>query len=316
MKVCFVGLGSIGKRHCENLVALCREKKIPLEIHALRSHRGAASVPESIAAHFKKQVATIGELDAGYDAVFIANPTHLHYKTLCQLGDRSRYFFIEKPVFDRLDVDISALPFSKDTVCYVAAPLRYCGVLKTIRELLSFQQVYSARAICSSYLPDWRPGTDYRKVYSASKEAGGGVCIDLIHEWDYLSTLFGFPERVFRLSGTYSDLEINSEDLAVYIAQYEDKLVELHLDYFGRETRRSLELFTRERTIYGDIANARIAFSDGAPAIECGEERNAMYLREMEYFFSLILEQATESQNGIGHAMRVMALALGKREKQ
>jgi predicted dehydrogenase len=232
-----------------------------------------------------------------------------------KIANRSRYFFIEKPVFDELDIALTTIPFAKDAVCYVAAPLRHCGVLKKLREIVSPHEVYCARAICSSYLPDWRPNVDYRTIYSASKEAGGGVRIDLIHEWDYLSDLFGFPNEIYQLSGRFSDLEITSEDLAVYIGKYDDKLVEVHLDYFGRETRRSIELFTKKRTIYGDIANARITFSDGTPAIECEEERNVMYMREMQYFMSLVLEQTDHSMNDIEHAMHVMRLALSKESK-
>ena len=60
-----------------------------------------------------------------------------------------------------------------------------------VKNNVDLSKVYSARAISSSYLPDWRPGQDYRTTYSAHKDMGGGVSIDLIHEWDYLSWLFG-----------------------------------------------------------------------------------------------------------------------------
>lgn len=311
MKICFVGLGAIGKRHCENLIRFCQANGITLELHALRSQNGTTPLPEIIQSHLTRQAISECELDEQYDAVFITNPTNLHYNSLRQFANRSQYFFIEKPVFDRLDVDLTSISLGKDTVCYVAAPLRYCGVLKELKKILDPQKVYCARAICSSYLPEWRPGVDYRKVYSANKETGGGVCIDLIHEWDYLSVLFGIPLEVFRMSGTYSDLDITSEDLAVYIAKYDRLLVELHLDYFGREPRRGVELFTKERTIYADIAHGCISFSDGTPAIICREDRNAMYEREMSYFMHLILNQIDHSTNDIEHAMKIMHIALG-----
>ena len=65
------------------------------------------------------------------------------------------------------------------------------------QEALPALSVYSARVLCSSYLPGWRPGVDYRTVYSAHKDMGGGVTIDLIHEWDYLVELFGKPEKMY-----------------------------------------------------------------------------------------------------------------------
>ena len=95
---------------------------------------------------------------------------------------------------------------------------------------------------------------DYRKTYSAHKDMGGGVSIDLIHEWDYLTYLFGnsfFIPSIgavldLRLNasieianpifspiawiGRKSSLEIDSDDYAVYIAEYADKILELHLD--------------------------------------------------------------------------------------
>ncbi len=73
-----------------------------------------------------------------------------------------------------------------------------------LKDLLPALHPYCARVICSSYLPDWRPGVDYRTVYSAHKAMGGGVTIDLIHEWDYLVELFGVPQQLYNFKGTYS----------------------------------------------------------------------------------------------------------------
>ena len=47
------------------------------------------------------------------------------------------------------------------------------------------------------------PAVDHRTVYSARKALGGGVTIDLIHEWDYLVELFGVPEKLYTFKGTY-----------------------------------------------------------------------------------------------------------------
>ena len=44
--------------------------------------------------------------------------------------------------------------------------------------------------------------------------------MDLIHEWDYLTYLFGIPEQMYKFVSHCSSLEINSDDLAVYIAKY------------------------------------------------------------------------------------------------
>ena len=80
--------------------------------------------------------------------------------------------------------------------------------------------MHSVRAMCSSYLPEWRPGVDWKKCYSAHADMGGGVDIDLIHEWDYLTYLFGFPHNVYSIRGQFSDVTADSCDNAIYIGEY------------------------------------------------------------------------------------------------
>ncbi len=308
MKVCFIGLGSIGTRHCVNLTAICKTEKIPLMIHALRTSDRPLKEPLSdMGIH---SLRSYEELDSDYDAIFITNPTSQHYSTLQQVKDKAKCFFIEKPVFDTEIPDADSL-LKTDAITYVAAPLRYTGALQSAGQFVGSHRVYCARAISSSYLPDWRPGMDYRQVYSAHRDQGGGVSIDLIHEWDYLSMLFGFPTRVDCVIGKFSQLEIDSDDLAVYVAEYPDKAVEVHLDYFGRETVRRLELFAEEGTFLCDIANAYVRYPDGRT--ECfSEQPNDKYLWEMRYFLSLVRGECKESTNTIHHAQAVLRLTKGE----
>mgnify|MGYP000441260447 FL=1 len=59
--------------------------------------------------------------------------------------------------------------------------MRWCVTRLALKNNLPGLRPYSGRVICSSYLPEWGPGVDYRTVYSAHKALGGGVTIDLTY---------------------------------------------------------------------------------------------------------------------------------------
>ncbi|EJX05624.1 oxidoreductase domain protein [gut metagenome] len=148
-------------------------------------------------------------------------------------------------------------------------------------------------------------------MYSAHKEMGGGVTIDLIHEWDYMVDLFGTPLEMYNFKGTYSDLEIDSDDLSVYIARYPKMLAEVHLDYFGREYRRSIELFCKDGTVTADFGRGTLTLADGT--VEHYEEPvNERYLREMDYFIDYVQSGKGESINSPRMALDVLRLTLGE----
>ena len=308
MKALFIGLGSIGTRHLQNLTALCEKKGIPLQADALRS--GSRPLRPGAAELLHAQYtawAALGE----YDLAFITNPTHLHAEAIQKLAGRAKALFIEKPIFEATGYDLAALGLGEHQKAYVAAPMRWCGTMLALKEELPRLKPYSARVICSSYLPDWRPGVDYRTVYSAHRALGGGVTIDLIHEWDYLVGLFGKPLELYNFKGTYSDLEIDSDDLSVYIARYPSMLAEVHLDYFGRQYRRSIELFTREGTLTADFGAATLTLPDGSVQ-QFKETTDAWYRREMAYFLDYALHGAGGSVNSPADALDVLRLTLGR----
>jgi predicted dehydrogenase len=308
MRALFVGLGSIGTRHLKNLTQLCRDRGIPLLADALRSDPARPLRPG--AAELLHAQLTDAAALGQYDLAFITNPTHLHAQALALVRGHADALFLEKPVFEKTDYQLDAL-LAPGQKAYVAAPMRWCGAMLALKKALPTLHPYCARVICSSYLPDWRPGVDYRTVYSAHRAMGGGVTIDLIHEWDYLVDLFGVPQKLYNLRGTYSELELDSDDLSVYIAQYPAMLAEVHLDYFGRTYRRSIELFCRDGSAVADFGAGTLTLPDGTVQ-HCEEDVNARYLREMSYFLDYAAGPRRPSCNPPETALDVLKLTLGE----
>ncbi len=303
MKVLFAGYGSIARRHIKNLYDICRQKGEKLEVDLLRYT--SPDAPEGV----QKVFTSAGSIDGDYDAVFITNPTSAHYETLFALLDRSDYFFVEKPVFDCPDVDISSF-LRADKYFHVACPLRFTNVIQWVRDNISYDSILGVRCISSSYLPDWRPGVDYRQTYSAHAEMGGGVEIDLIHEFDYVCSLLGLPTSVKSIMGKVSSLEIDSNDIALYIADFDGKTAEVHVDYYGRYPIRRMEVFAQEDTYVCDLLESRVFALKSGETIDFGEVRNDFQLKEMRHFVEC-MSTHSKPVNGIEEAIQVLSIVKG-----
>ena len=303
IKICFFGMGSIGKKHLKNLVKILNKRKIEFKIDVVKRKK-------ELDDEVKEYIDNVYKIDefipSFYDVVFIVNDTSVHIETLNLMKDYSDNFFIEKPL--SLNLNGFELKNYKNKKIYIACPMRYSSVMDYLKKNIDFTKVYSVRAICSTYLPDWRPTIDYRNNYSAKKELGGGVTLDLIHEWDYLTYLLGFPEKIFNLNKKVSHLEISSDDLSVYIAEYKDKLVEVHLDYFGRTPTRKVELFLKEGTIVGDFIENSV-ISENKEKIVLQKED--IYVKEMNNFLNIIFDEK-DNFNDLEHAYKVLKLIKGE----
>ena len=305
LKVCFVGVGSIAKRHIRNLHFVCEESGIEISIDAFRRATSRLDGVDNV-------YCSEAEIPDDYDVIFITNPTDLHLDSLKRFHDKGKNFFIEKPIVSLNQIeDAKRFKIRNNSVYYVACPLRYNAVIQYIKNNINPDDVISVRSISSSYLPDWRPGQDYRDTYSAHKDMGGGVSIDLIHEWDYLTYLFGWPDRVLSMIGKKSDLEIDSDDYAIYIAEYPKMIVELHLDYFGKQTIREIQIITKEDTIIGDIVNNRLHYLKADKTLEFDENRDDYQKRELMHFFSMITGSCKE--DGYYHGIDLLLLTQGGR---
>lgn len=312
LKIAFVGMGSIGRRHFRDACLLLQQERKEYVIDLYRSGTGAA-LDMAVTGDIRQEVVLSRgvEVTEKYDAVFVTNPTSEHYSTVQRFSGAARAMFIEKPVFDSPDVDLTALYLQPEGIYYVACPLRYHPVIDYIRTCIPCERAYAVRAICSSYLPEWRPGTDYRTCYSAHQDMGGGVDVDLIHEWDYLTYLFGPVRRGFAIRNQVSKLEIHSNDLAIYIAETEHTAIELHLDYFGRKPIRQLQIFLPEDTVDCDILTGDIDWRVSGRHIHLDSERDHYQMTELRHFLE-ILDGKRVNDSTIENALRVLCYARGR----
>lgn len=304
MKICFVGVGSIARRHIKNIKELIPD----VQIDALHFHPPKLDKKESelISEHFYDA----SVLPDAYDVIFITNPTSMHYETLLRLHEKAKHFFLEKPVFMYGTENIQNIHLRNESIYYVACPLRYTNVLQYLKNNIDFGKIYSIRCISSSYLPEWRPQSDYRGSYSSNKKMGGGVELDLIHEWDYIVWFLGVPKRVYHLLRHISDLEIDSNDIAIYIGEYEKQTVELHLDYYGRIPIRKLELFGKDDVIEADLITQKIKWLKDGKVLDLKQERDDYQKRELKAFLEMI-DGKRKNDNTIEKALETLRIARG-----
>lgn len=309
-KVCFIGVGSIGKRHIWNLYKIFQKREENIQIDICRSGNGKP-LEEHIESIVGQTYFDLEDLPNDYDVIFITNPTEYHLDVLQSVNDKAKNFFIEKPLTSIKQLEkFQEIHETEGKIYYVACPLRYTKVIQYAKEHIAKEDVYCIRCISSSYLPEWRPGQDYRDTYSAHKDLGGGVAIDLIHEWDYIKFLFGMPKDVQKLVTRISSLEIDSDDIATYIGEFDDKIVELHLDYFGRVPIREMQIYTAEETIECDLINSQIRYLKRKEVVDLNEERNDFQIAEIQNFIDMI-EGKCENTNTMKDAYETLLLTQG-----
>lgn len=309
MKICMVGLGSIGKRHLRNLTGALDRRKTEYRIDAVRS--GSVVQEKGQSSILRQQYVGWEEVPDDYDIIFVTNPTSLHYETIKAAAGRTKHMFIEKPVFDSVSYPIEALGLKRDGIYYVACPLRHKSILKYVKEhIMKCEKVIAARMISTSYLPSWRKEADYRSAYSAKRNMGGGVTLDLIHEWDYAVDLFGYPDKVMHVKEHISDLETDTDDISIYMAKYPEMILEIHLDYFGHKTERILQMFTNRKRIDVDLIHDSVCEYEND--IQTGSRQfppEDCYVNEMEYFLDCI-EKNCENINTIETAYETLKIAV------
>jgi len=270
-----VGAGSIGRRHATNMLAA------GALVDITDPDPAKATPPSGVSAI---DYAGLGAL-RGYDGIVIASPSTFHAAQLRWALDAADRVLVEKPLATAVGELDQLADIDADRVM-VGYNLRFHPpVLEFVHRVRAGEvgRPLAVRAWFGSYLPDWRPGVDYRRTYSARADLGGGILLDGIHELDLLLWLLpGEFEVAGAIVGRFGDLEIDVEDTVKAALRCGGTAVELSLDYLSRSYRRGLDVVGTDGNLRLDWATGTIeletpAGSTSMPALaEVGES----YVRE------------------------------------
>lgn len=300
-----IGLGSIAQKHIKAIQTLNQN----INLYALRLSKNPSSI-DSITNLFSYEQAH----KINPDFIIISNPTFLHKDSIKKVLKWKKPLFIEKPVFSSLDGAETIIEYiEKNTILtYVGCNLRFLGCLIFLNNYIKGKRINEVNVYCGSYLPNWRVNTDFRKLYSANKELGGGVHLDCIHELDYVKWLFGVPKKVNAFFKSTSSLNISAVDFSTYLLEYPQFYVNITLNYFRKNYKRTIEILLPTETILVDLFKNKITNDAGIILFESKERIFDTYFSQMQYFIDLVTKRKKESINSLGNGIEVLKICLNE----
>ncbi|MBN2583301.1 MAG: GNAT family N-acetyltransferase [Planctomycetes bacterium] len=248
MRHLVLGLGSIGARHVATLL------RHGHEVVGYDPAPRGGDLGGAVLANIDEAWATDPAM------VWICTPTHLHAEQAIAALDRGCHVFVEKPVAadmagaERLRAHWNSLnDAGRGRLVWVGCNMRYHEGPRRLKEVLDAGAIGRARVVrihFSHYLPNMRPGVDYRQTYAAYRDQGGGVVLDDIHDIDLALWLSGPARKVTAAVACTGQLEMDAEDVADICLRHESGAVsEIHMDYLRREKSRGIEVIGERGTL-------------------------------------------------------------------
>ena len=301
MNVLVIGLGSIAHKHVQAL------RKIDPEVHieALRSSESVDST-DRIKNIFSLKEATKPDL------IIVSNPSIFHFESLVQILPFNVPILLEKPAFTSIEqcneIESHLKQFS--SFIQVGFNLRYLKCLQFAKDFIVTDELQEVNVYAGSYLPDWRPQTNYKDSYSAKSKLGGGVHLDLIHELDYTTWICGFPDQTFKSLRSKSHLGIESIDFAHYLLEYPSFATSITLNYYRKDSKREIEFVTNEQTIRVDILNNRVTeLNSNTIIFESNQTILDTYTDQMNDLINKI-KSGYKGYTDLRHSMNTLKIAI------
>lgn len=300
IKTGIIGLGFIGQMHLANLSKSGLAEVVAVADKNPANLSGEGGAVGNIAIENDINLEDVTKYDDGdkllqdrnVEAVFIAVPTYLHKEYILKAFEARKHILCEKPMTLNTEEgqDVLAALKGYDKVFMVAHCIRFWPGYAKAYEIIrdgTYGKVLWADFTRNSPKPGWS-----WKGWMMDEQLSGGAVLDLhIHDVDFVSYLFGKPDRI-SAGGIREGQEGIQQVMAVYT--YDDgKVMTLDGGWnypptfpFRMTFCIVLEEATLEFNHLGDMSlHVHTASGeDVVPELASGDG----YSREQEYFFQCI----------------------------
>jgi predicted dehydrogenase len=218
-----IGYGSIGRRHTKNLISLgCNIRTVDID-----------------------EIDNIDSIlqNGNYDFGFVCTPSNLHLEHTLKLAENGIHFFCEKPFYTKKDLEIinkiRKFIYEKSLTNMVGCNLRFHPTLMYNKPNSNIDYI---KVFFGYDLKKWHNDGKHLELYSANKSMGGGVLMDVIHEFDYLYHWFGNIKNVEIKLDRIGDVTIDTEDTVDAVIEFDNGIKsDIHLDYLQEDYTRYFE---------------------------------------------------------------------------
>ena len=283
-RVLIVATGGIGKRHIRGFLATRRARLSVVEPIADRLAEVLDAYP------IEHGYADVRDVElSDFDLAVICAPAHLHIPLAQRCADAGVSFLVEKPLSVAMDgVDkLVATVAERGLVARVGYTRRSADELIAMRNQVLDGRIGDLRMCymnASQEYPKYRP--DYRDIYFAHAETGGGAILDgASHMIDILIWFFGDPGEV---AAMYDRLELEGvecEDTCLISIRFSSGcLAQINMNQFQKPNTSRIEMIGTKGNLLLEHTKLRFSnddsgnweeqdFMDGMAPMEAHEKR-------------------------------------------
>ncbi len=299
MKALMIGLGGVGQRHLRNILEICPDTEILSVRKRGRNYEilDDLTIDLSVDLMEKYKIKNFHNIKAAInekpDVAVVATPSASHAEICSELLEEGIKVLVEKPAATTYN-DFNSLAESSNLEnLHVAYQLRYHSCFLKLKDILdsnSLGNVTGVEVSVRSYMPDWHKYEDFKSMYAARKDQGGGVVLTEIHELDLLSHLFGRAEVLFARQSNVLNLGVEDTILAVVEFNHKNRsiLANIRLSFCQQTPERHFIVYCDNGTLEWRLNdNLKISKKESFKTVKPLEKnRNELFITLMSNFLN------------------------------
>lgn len=247
MKICVIGLGSMGKRR----IRLLKEIDKDMTITGIDSNEERA---ENVSCEYGIECCSrLSEVEGVTDCAFVCTPPQFHAAIINECLTRSLHVFSEINLISDLYDENMRLAEKKGKVLFLSSTPLYKEEMRFVDARVRQSGrpcVYQYHV--GQYLPDWHPWDRLNEFFVSEKATNG--CRELFAiELPWIEYTFGRIRKVHVIKTKLTDLQLDFSD--TYLVQLEHEngnMGNLTIDVVSRQAVRKLEVFNEDLYIRWD----------------------------------------------------------------